>query len=53
MFNFAQISNRHIGKITLDVVTTEEHTSELSITDNQLRVVLKLPIMLWRLSQNK
>lgn len=36
MFNFAQISNRHIGKITLDVVTTEEHTSELSITDNPI-----------------
>ncbi|MFC1176723.1 phage baseplate protein, partial [Pasteurella multocida] len=36
MFNFTQISNRRIGKITLDVVTTEEHTSELSITDNPI-----------------
>lgn len=36
MLNFAQVSNRKIGKITFDVVTTEDHQSDLSITENQI-----------------
>lgn len=36
MFNFAQVSNRKIGKITFDVVTTEDHQSDLSITENPI-----------------
>ena len=36
MANFAQLSNRSIGKITLDVVTVEDHQSDLSITENPI-----------------
>ena len=36
MLNFAQVSNRKIGKITFDVVTTEDHQSDLSITENPI-----------------
>lgn len=36
MFNFAQISNRKVGSITFDVVTTEDHQSDLSITENPI-----------------
>ena len=36
MLNFAQVSNRSIGKITFDVVTTEDHQSDLSITENPI-----------------
>nr|DAR99372.1 MAG TPA: hypothetical protein [Caudoviricetes sp.] len=36
MFNFAQVSNRSIGTITFDVVTTEDHQSDLSITENPI-----------------
>lgn len=36
MANFAQLSNRSIGKITLDVVTIEDHQSDLSITENPI-----------------
>lgn len=36
MFNFVQVSNRKIGKITFDVVTTEDHQSDLSITENPI-----------------
>lgn len=36
MFNFAQVSNRKIGKITFDVVTSEDHQSDLSITENPI-----------------
>ena len=36
MFNFAQITNRKIGKITFDAVTTEDHQSDLSITENPI-----------------
>lgn len=36
MLNFAQVSNRSIGTITFDVVTTEDHQSDLSITENPI-----------------
>ncbi len=36
MFNFAQVSSRSIGTITFDVVTTEDHQSDLSITENPI-----------------
>lgn len=36
MLNFAQVSNRRIGKITFDSVTTEDHQSDLYITDNPI-----------------
>lgn len=36
MLNFAQVSNRKIGKIIFDVVTTEDHQSDLSITENPI-----------------
>lgn len=36
MFNFTQISNRKIGTISLDVVSTEDHNSTLSITANPI-----------------
>lgn len=36
MLNFAQVSNRKIGKITFDVVTIEDHQSDLSITENPI-----------------
>lgn len=36
MLNFAQVSNRKIGTITFDVVTTEDHQSDLSITENPI-----------------
>ena len=36
MFNFAQITNRRIGKITLDVVTNEDHQSNLDISENPI-----------------
>lgn len=36
MANFAQLSNRSIGKITLDAVTIEDHQSDLSITENPI-----------------
>lgn len=36
MFNFAQISNRKIDSITFDVVTSEDHQSDLSITENPI-----------------
>lgn len=36
MLNFAQVSNRSIGTITFDVVTTEDHRSDLSITENPI-----------------
>lgn len=36
MFNFAQVSNRSIGTIKFDVVTSEDHQSDLSITENPI-----------------
>lgn len=36
MFSFARVSNRSIGTITFDVVTSEDHQSELSITENPI-----------------
>ena len=36
MFNFVQVSNRKIGKITFDVVTSEDHQSDLFITENPI-----------------
>lgn len=36
MFNFTQISSRHIGNIRFDAVTSEDHTSELSLTENPI-----------------
>ncbi|BAS48415.1 hypothetical protein AANUM_1184 [Aggregatibacter actinomycetemcomitans NUM4039] len=36
MFNFAQVSNRSIGTIKFDVVTIEDHQSDLSITENPI-----------------
>lgn len=36
MLNFAQVSNRSIGTITFDVITTEDHQSDLSITENPI-----------------
>lgn len=36
MLNFAQVSNRSIGTITFDVVTTEDHQSDLSIIENPI-----------------
>ncbi|AOF54429.1 hypothetical protein BKG91_09365 [Rodentibacter caecimuris] len=36
MLNFAQVSNRRIGKITFDVVSSEDHQSNLSITENPI-----------------
>ena len=36
MSNFAQVSSRSIGTITFDVVTTEDHQSDLSITENPI-----------------
>lgn len=33
---FATVSNRHIGEIKFDAVTSEDHTSELSITENPI-----------------
>ncbi|MFC2558526.1 MAG: phage baseplate protein, partial [Haemophilus seminalis] len=36
MFNFAQVSSRSIGTIMFDVVTTEDHQSDLSITENPI-----------------
>ncbi|MCK9005520.1 hypothetical protein MY896_05405 [Haemophilus influenzae] len=38
MLNFAQVSNRSIGTITFDVVTTEDHQSDLSITENPIEL---------------
>lgn len=36
MANFAQVSNRNIGKITFDIITVEDHQSDLSITENPI-----------------
>ncbi|OOF40938.1 hypothetical protein BKK47_02600 [Rodentibacter mrazii] len=36
MLNFVQVSNRRIGKITFDVVSSEDHQSNLSITENPI-----------------
>ncbi|WP_262054232.1 hypothetical protein [Haemophilus parainfluenzae] len=45
MLNFAQVSNRSIGTITFDVVTTEDHQSDLSITENPIESGLPLLTM--------
>ncbi|WP_218184459.1 phage baseplate protein [Pelistega indica] len=36
MFNFVSVSNHAIGEIVLDVITSEEHESELVITENPI-----------------
>lgn len=36
MFNFISVSNSSIGEVILDAVTSEEHESELTITENPI-----------------